>query len=288
MNLFLFPEDPLAVEPLAVDPLAVDPLAVDPLADDPLAVDPLAVDPLAIDPLTIKTELKAEPSEGPEEPTSPENQEALSAPGTSASTAGSSGKRDSGQSARQTSGLAREPAESSSAGPSTSERGVGARDVAKLEARVWGLERLVTQQGRDITRILNLLERPSDATAAVFRSGRSISALQKAANQHLVAVQSENMLYCDVCAEPPAADQRSHGLFRYDFRLGDAFPNGTVIPVGFKQMRITVRKHFASKNHLKNIKKMREREKALAASGDNDRYDRYNNTYIITESVWVD
>ena len=47
-------------------------------------------DPLALDILDIKMEFKAEPTEGPEEPASLESQEALSAPGTSASTAGKS------------------------------------------------------------------------------------------------------------------------------------------------------------------------------------------------------
>jgi len=107
-------EDPLAIDPLAIDPLDIDPLAIDPLAMDPLAIDPLAMDPLDIkmelkseptedpdepaspecqdDPLAenlmdIKMEFKAEPTELPEELASPESQEALSAPGTSASTA---------------------------------------------------------------------------------------------------------------------------------------------------------------------------------------------------------
>ena len=47
-------------------------------------------DPLAIDPLTIKMEFKIEPTEDPEELASPDSQEALSTPGTSASIAGKS------------------------------------------------------------------------------------------------------------------------------------------------------------------------------------------------------
>ena len=42
-------------------------------------------DPLAIDPLTIKMDVKIEPTEGLEEPASPESREAIRTPGTSAS-----------------------------------------------------------------------------------------------------------------------------------------------------------------------------------------------------------
>ena len=50
----------------------------------------LPEDPLEEDLLGIKMEFKAEPTEVPEEPASPESQEALNAPGPSASTAGKS------------------------------------------------------------------------------------------------------------------------------------------------------------------------------------------------------
>lgn len=86
----------------------------------------------------------------------------------------------------------------------------------------------------------------------LFRSGRGIATLQAASEGHLLTSPANNMLYCDVCAsEPNANDAGKAGVFQYEFSIGSEFPSSQSLPPKFKQLRNSVKMHFTSASHAK-------------------------------------
>ena len=107
-------------------------------------------------------------------------------------------------------------------------------------------------------------ETESDQVSDVlFRSGRSIAALQTAAEGFLTWNESGTFLHCSVCVPDPK-DVKSFysGVFKYDQSLGTSFDPREPMPKRFTSVRESVAKHFRSKAHHEARKAVLEREGA--------------------------
>ena len=95
----------------------------------------------------------------------------------------------------------------------------------------------------------------------LFRSCRSIDALEEATNCELISLPGFNVLHCSVCI--PEFDPDHHllsdkvlGVFHFDFDSGTSFPSksgrqGEALPVSFKTLRLAVKRHFEGTLHRK-------------------------------------
>ena len=84
----------------------------------------------------------------------------------------------------------------------------------------------------------------------LFRSGRSLAALQTASEGLLVSCEAGNLLHCSVCVPDPTDQKKHHsGIFKYDATLGLSFDPSVTMPKRFTSLRDSVAKHFRSAGH---------------------------------------
>ena len=96
----------------------------------------------------------------------------------------------------------------------------------------------------------------------LFRSGRSIAALQTASEGLLVWDESGAGLHCSACIPDPRDTKKQHsGVFKYDPSLGSSFDPSIKMPKRFTSLRDSVAKHFRSDGHKAAKQALIEREK---------------------------
>ena len=103
----------------------------------------------------------------------------------------------------------------------------------------------------------------ANSRETLFRSGRSVKTLVEASNNVLAVSRENNALHCSICVKEldpsthvnVAAGAKVKGVFKYDFGMGESFGDNYVLPLPFKDMRRSVRAHFASQFHAKQVEK---------------------------------
>ena len=109
---------------------------------------------------------------------------------------------------------------------------------------------------------------PSDVSRTLFRSGRSISALQLASDNDLVVAEGADVLFCQVCNPKFVPSQHTvekvKGIFRYPLDDGLTFGEKETLPPTFKSLRTIVKRHFTGQYHAKQVMKAQLTKKLVA------------------------
>ena len=92
-------------------------------------------------------------------------------------------------------------------------------------------------------------------SATLLRSGRSITAIQRATGGDLIWDPSGKYLRCKVCA-PSGGKKSHHGIFAYDVACGTSFETEQKLPQRFRSLKVRVGELFRSEAH-KEAKKTR-------------------------------
>lgn len=150
-----------------------------------------------------------------------------------------------------------------------------------LHKKLTSCEEKGNVNGSKLDMIMQLLgantKQPHETASAnsretLFRSGRSVKTLVEASNNALTVSRENNALHCSICVrelDPSALvnlapGAKVKGVFKYDFGMGESFGDNHVLPLPFKDMRKSVRAHFASQFHAKQVEK-RKLQDAVAA-----------------------
>ena len=103
----------------------------------------------------------------------------------------------------------------------------------------------------------------------LFRSGRSVAALQTASEGHLLWDETGTFLHCSACVPDPKDAKKHHGgVFRYDTALGSSFEPSVTMPKRFTSMRDSVAKHFRSGGHKEAKQALIERDERDKVRGE--------------------
>ena len=106
------------------------------------------------------------------------------------------------------------------------------------------------------------------AKATLFRSGRSIAALQLATDNQLIIAEDQDALHCETCVPEYLPSVHSNhstkGVFHYKLHLGRSFGDKELMPTPFKSMRTSVKAHFAGAFHRKSAAKAENAKKLTA------------------------
>ena len=126
--------------------------------------------------------------------------------------------------------------------------------LAKLEERHGEVK--TTVSANQPTRNTN-----GEVSETLFRSGRSLAALQTASEGLLKWDESDGILHCAVCVPDLKSSTKHHsGVFRYDATIGSSFDSDVTMPKRFTSLRDSVAKHFRSETHKEAKKALLERE----------------------------
>ncbi|XP_043189268.1 uncharacterized protein LOC122375015 isoform X2 [Amphibalanus amphitrite] len=148
----------------------------------------------------------------------------------------------------------------------------------QLEPRVANLEK---DQQRLFHLVKNAGEKappPAEASStgaydfALLHHARDISDVKKAAQNHIICLPDDNLVYCAVCrpdfdASNTMSKGGKAGLIKYEFSTGTSFPKPAVMPTAFSRLKESVREHLISKTHKRCLEaKTRDSEKEAKAA----------------------
>ena len=113
---------------------------------------------------------------------------------------------------------------------------------------------------------------------AHINAARDMDSLLRAVSDHsLIAVPEHDIMVCKLCVPDFSPETKLdssktnvHGICRYAFSVGTAFPRPAVIPKPFSRLKESVKHHLASKRHVEAKQKhVRDAEHALSREKSN-------------------
>lgn len=98
----------------------------------------------------------------------------------------------------------------------------------------------------------NLFQAPLNSKKTLTKSSKSLSEILPY-NEHLVAIESEDAVSCQICDSSGSSDGKSVGRFNYHFSRGTDFSERSA-PREFLNLKGNIAKHMGSNAHIKNSK----------------------------------
>ena len=136
----------------------------------------------------------------------------------------------------------------------------GISNIQKQQTRTDKKIDLLLQQQPELRRKGRIeKDDPLEVPKTLFRSGRSISALQLATDNDLVVAEGSDTLFCQVChpnfSPSESTSNKVKGIFRYSLADGRTFSEKEALPSTFKSLRTVVKSHFTGQFHAKQVMK---------------------------------